>query len=47
MFRLKQKLFILQGMSEALQTLNIPLEGNHHRSVDDAKNIAKILRTLI
>lgn len=34
-------------MSEALQILNIPLEGTHHRGVDDAKNIAKILRTLI
>ncbi|QTD39020.1 exonuclease domain-containing protein [Polaribacter batillariae] len=32
------------GMDKALQKLNIPLEGTHHRGVDDAKNIAKILR---
>ncbi|KFF11818.1 DNA polymerase III [Chryseobacterium soli] len=31
------------GMSRALGELNIPLEGTHHRGVDDAKNIAKIL----
>jgi inhibitor of KinA sporulation pathway (predicted exonuclease) len=31
------------GMGGALKMLNIPLEGTHHRGVDDAKNIAKIL----
>jgi inhibitor of KinA sporulation pathway (predicted exonuclease) len=31
------------GMNGALHILNIPLEGTHHRGVDDAKNIAKIL----
>jgi inhibitor of KinA sporulation pathway (predicted exonuclease) len=31
------------GMNGALKMLNIPLEGTHHRGVDDAKNIAKIL----
>ncbi len=31
------------GMARALKILNIPLEGIHHRGVDDAKNIAKIL----
>lgn len=31
------------GMSGALHLLDIPLEGVHHRGVDDAKNIAKIL----
>jgi len=31
------------GMKGALNLLNIPLEGTHHRGVDDAKNIAKIL----
>lgn len=30
------------GMSKALRILNIPLEGVHHRGIDDAKNIAKI-----
>ncbi|NJM79537.1 MAG: exonuclease domain-containing protein [Flavobacterium sp.] len=31
------------GMNGALHLLNIPLEGTHHRGVDDAKNIAKML----
>ncbi|WP_298416776.1 3'-5' exonuclease [uncultured Kordia sp.] len=31
------------GMNGALQILNIPLEGTHHRGIDDAKNIGKIL----
>ncbi len=31
------------GMKSALNILNIPLEGTHHRGVDDAKNIAKIM----
>jgi len=31
------------GMNGALAQLGIPLEGTHHRGVDDAKNIAKIL----
>lgn len=35
------------GMSGALRILKLPLEGTHHRGVDDAKNIAKILRDLL
>ncbi len=35
------------GMSGALAKMYIPLEGTHHRGVDDAKNIAKILFTLV
>jgi inhibitor of KinA sporulation pathway (predicted exonuclease) len=35
------------GMNGALHMLNIPLEGTHHRGVDDAKNIAKILHWCI
>ncbi|GAA3510517.1 3'-5' exonuclease [Aquimarina addita] len=31
------------GMNGALGILNIPLEGTHHRGVDDANNIAKIM----
>lgn len=31
------------GMNWALELLKLPLEGTHHRGVDDAKNIAKIL----
>jgi inhibitor of KinA sporulation pathway (predicted exonuclease) len=30
------------GMGEALNMLNIPLTGTHHRGIDDAKNIFKI-----
>lgn len=30
-------------MKGALDILNIGLEGTHHRGIDDAKNIAKIL----
>lgn len=34
------------GMASALRTLKIPLEGTHHRGVDDARNIAKIFLKL-
>lgn len=34
------------GMEKALTLLNIPLEGTHHRGVDDAKNITKIFAAL-
>lgn len=43
LFALKKKLPFEQGMAGALNMLEIPLEGTHHRGVDDAKNIAKIL----
>jgi inhibitor of KinA sporulation pathway (predicted exonuclease) len=35
------------GMAEALLRLGIPLEGTHHRGVDDAWNIAHILAALL
>lgn len=35
------------GMNEALELLDIPLEGTHHRGVDDAWNIAGILSELV
>ncbi|MEK6238124.1 MAG: exonuclease domain-containing protein, partial [Planctomycetales bacterium] len=35
------------GMDGALQRLNIPLEGTHHRGHDDAWNIALILATVL
>ncbi len=35
------------GMATALDKLALPLEGTHHRGVDDAWNIAKILAGLI
>jgi 3'-5' exoribonuclease 1 len=31
------------GMSSALERLGITLEGTHHRGIDDARNIAKLL----
>ncbi|MGK7924033.1 MAG: exonuclease domain-containing protein [Spirulina sp.] len=35
------------GMARALEILDLPLEGTHHRGHDDAANIAKILLKLI
>ncbi|HBE20945.1 MAG TPA: DNA polymerase III [Cyanobacteria bacterium UBA11149] len=35
------------GMAQALELLNIPLEGTHHRGGDDAWNIGKILSKLL
>ncbi len=34
------------GMTEALAMLGLPLEGTHHRGIDDARNIARIARVL-
>jgi len=31
------------GMAKALQIVGLPLEGTHHRGIDDARNIAKLL----
>jgi inhibitor of KinA sporulation pathway (predicted exonuclease) len=47
LFALKKKLDHEEGMSEALALLDIPLEGTHHRGIDDANNIAKILRWIL
>ncbi|MEL1243580.1 3'-5' exonuclease [Flavobacterium sp. DGU11] len=47
LFALKNKLGHEQGMAGALALLDIPLEGTHHRGVDDAKNIAKILERIL
>lgn len=47
LFALKKKLNHEEGMAGALEILGIPLEGTHHRGVDDAKNIAKILRWIL
>lgn len=35
------------GMDEALSRLGLPLEGTHHRGVDDAWNIGRILSTIL
>ena len=34
------------GMAQALKMVNIPLEGKHHRGIDDARNIVKIFRVI-
>jgi len=35
------------GMAKALSKLGIPLEGTHHRGVDDARNIAGIAQIIL
>jgi len=35
------------GMATALEILGIPLEGKHHRGIDDARNIAKIAQLIL
>ncbi|MBW4522625.1 MAG: exonuclease domain-containing protein [Scytolyngbya sp. HA4215-MV1] len=35
------------GMAEALQLAGIELTGTHHRGIDDAKNIAKLLPLIL
>lgn len=35
------------GMASALDLINLPLEGTHHRGMDDAWNIAQILCRLL
>ncbi|MCP4216908.1 MAG: exonuclease domain-containing protein [bacterium] len=47
LFALKQKLRREVGMAGALELLELPLEGTHHRGVDDARNIAKIMKYLL
>lgn len=47
LFSLKMKINREVGMSGSLGMLNLPLIGRHHRGVDDAKNIANILKALL
>ena len=35
------------GMSKALEKLGLPLDGAHHRGIDDARNISKIAQLLL
>ncbi len=35
------------GMAGALEKLNLKLEGVHHRGIDDARNIARIVRAVL
>jgi inhibitor of KinA sporulation pathway (predicted exonuclease) len=47
LFALTNKLGHEEGMAGALKMLDIPLKGTHHRGVDDAYNIAKILHRIL
>jgi len=47
LFALKYSLRRDVGMSKALKILGMPLLGIHHRGVDDAMNIAKILSKIL
>ncbi|KGO86454.1 DNA polymerase III [Flavobacterium rivuli WB 3.3-2 = DSM 21788] len=47
LFALKHQLGHEEGMAGALALLQIPLEGTHHRGVDDARNIAKVLNRVL
>lgn len=42
-FSKAQKVRKHQGMAGALRLAGIPLEGRHHRGIDDARNIARLL----
>jgi len=35
------------GMSAALRQAGLPLDGTHHRGIDDARNIARLLELLL
>ncbi|EAW37955.1 3'-5' exonuclease [Lyngbya sp. PCC 8106] len=43
MFSTSQGLKGRYGMADALKLANIPLEGTHHRGIDDTRNIAKLM----
>ncbi len=34
------------GMVRALELLGLPLDGTHHRGIDDARNIARVVRVI-
>ncbi|XOV87623.1 MAG: exonuclease domain-containing protein [Pseudomonadota bacterium] len=42
-FSERQNLRKKLGMTEALRHCSIPLEGKHHRGIDDARNMARLL----
>jgi inhibitor of KinA sporulation pathway (predicted exonuclease) len=35
------------GMRKALDKANLPLDGTHHKGIDDARNIAKLLAYIL
>lgn len=43
LFTREQRLHKQFSMSDALRMANIPFIGSHHRGIDDARNIAKLL----
>jgi inhibitor of KinA sporulation pathway (predicted exonuclease) len=47
LFSLKHGLSHDLGVDTALEHLGLEFEGTHHRGVDDAKNIARILKTML
>jgi inhibitor of KinA sporulation pathway (predicted exonuclease) len=42
-FSQRQNLKNKLGLKQALEYVNLPLDGTHHRGIDDAKNTAKLL----
>ena len=47
LFALRHQLKYPLGMAGVLDRLKLPLEGTHHRGIDDARNIAHILYRLL
>jgi inhibitor of KinA sporulation pathway (predicted exonuclease) len=47
LFAMKHKLGREMGMDKMLAHIGEPLEGQHHKGVDDAYNIAKIVRSVL
>ena len=47
LFALRNQLKHPIGMAGVLKALALPLEGTHHRGIDDARNIAHILHRLL
>jgi len=47
LFSLKHRLPEELGMAQALQHVGLPLEGVHHRGVDDAWNIARLVLSIL
>ena len=46
-FSTKQGLRKQLGMAGALKTCGLPLDGDHHRALDDAQNISKLLPWIV
>ena len=43
----KQRKIRQCGMARALKIMNIPLAGQHHRGIDDARNIAELAQIIL